>query len=108
MRYVIEGEWSGYHSGQRRIVHREVYQSYRKVSPFIESIRAIHAIGYDDGTSLFLTVREAKKREKVQLIHSYSELIRDAVHLGFMGFVTVDQIEKLKQERRSSHAASAL
>jgi hypothetical protein len=82
MRYVIEGEWSGYRSSQQRVVHREVYVSHRKISPFIEDVRKIHAIQFTDGTSLVLSVREAKPREKVEEKLSYRELIRDAIRTG--------------------------
>ena len=81
-RYVIEGEWSGYHSGQRRVCHREVYKTRRKVSPFIESVRKIHAITFTDGTCLSLSVREAFPREKVQEIKGYTSLIMEAVDTG--------------------------
>jgi hypothetical protein len=102
IRFVIEGEWSGYRSGQRRVVHREVYKSYRKGGgEFIETLRKIPSIGYTDGTSLSLNVREAKPREKVEQILGYRSLIRDAVYSGLTGYVSVAALQKLEDEKHS-------
>jgi hypothetical protein len=83
-RYIIEGEWTGYTSSQRRVCHREVYKTSRTItkSPFLEAIRRIGAILFTDNTSLILHIREAKPREKVQEIHGYTKLIRKAVQTG--------------------------
>lgn len=81
MRYVIEGEWRGYRSSQDHVVHREVYKSNRKNGgPFLETLRHMHAIPFNDGTALIVSVREAKPREKVQEKHGYTEFIRKAVY----------------------------
>lgn len=77
MRYVLEGEWTGYTSAQRHVVHREVVNVQRA-----ERLRKVHAIVYTDGTSLILHVREARHREKVEQINSYGSLIRDAEKAG--------------------------
>jgi hypothetical protein len=71
-RFVLEGEWTGYHSGQARIVHRTVETHDR----FPRSIL------YTDGTCLLLTVRPAQPREKVKEIHGYDSLISDCVRKG--------------------------
>ena len=72
-RYVIEGEWSGYTSGQQRVVHRTVHPaSFKKLRAWVEKSRAIH---FTDGTSLYLRVRDCKPRERVQQIHGYDSLI---------------------------------
>lgn len=73
MRYVLEGEWTGYRSSQQRVVHREVIDAKRS-----ERLKDLHAIRYTDGTKLLISVREAEPRERVKTVHSYSELIRDA------------------------------
>ena len=71
-RFVLEGEWTGYHSGQARVVHRTVERHDRFPS----------AIRYTDGTCLLLTVRPAKPRERVSEIHGYDSLIRECVAKG--------------------------
>ena len=80
MRYIIEGEWTGYRSSQQHVCHREVYKSNKKVSKYIEAVKRIFSIPFSDGTSLLLSVREAKPREKVQEKLGYTTLIRDAVY----------------------------
>lgn len=82
MRYVIEGEWSGYTSRQRRIVHREVIDDKKCGKGFVEKLRQLHAIVYTDGTSLLLHTREAKPREKIEQVLGYKSLIREAVQKG--------------------------
>jgi hypothetical protein len=77
MRYVIEGEWTGYTSTQRRVVHREVVDAKRG-----ERLKRLHAIVYTDGTSLLIRVREAKPREKIERIDGYGSLIREAEAKG--------------------------
>jgi hypothetical protein len=74
MRYVLEGEWTGYTSAQRKIVHREVVTDKRR----IERLKKLTCIVYTDGTSLLLSLREAKPREQVVAMNSYGSLIRDA------------------------------
>ena len=76
MRFVVEGEWSGYTSAQRRIVHRSVHTRDR------EKFAALRAIRYSDGTSLILTVRDCKPREKVEEKHGYTSLIADCIRYG--------------------------
>lgn len=76
-RYVLEGEWTGYRSSQQRVVHREVVNA--RVAA---QLRGLHKIVYTDGTSLLIHVREAEYREKVQTIHQYNDLIRDALKHG--------------------------
>ena len=76
-RFIVEGEWSGYRSSQRRIVHRTVHtygrESYEKLG---------HAIYYTDGTSLDLTIRDCKPREKVKEIRGYVELLNKCIQHG--------------------------
>lgn len=77
--FVLEGEWTGYKSSQRRIVHREkiAHTSWR-----VPNLRKLHAIVYTDGTSLILHLRDKKHREKVEEIHGYTKLIREAEMVG--------------------------
>jgi hypothetical protein len=77
MRYILEGEWSGYHSGQQRIVHRTVISEQRakKINE-----QKLSCITYSDGTSLDLTLRPAKPRERVKESHGYDSLIDDCLH----------------------------
>lgn len=77
MRYVLEGEWTGYVPRQQRVVHREVVNAKRA-----EKLRGLHAIVYTDGTSLLIRVREARPRERVETINSYGTLIREAEAKG--------------------------
>ena len=82
-RFILEGEWSGYHSGQARVVHRTI----EKHGDFP------HAIRYTDGTCLYLTTRPALPRERVKEIHGYDSLIKDCVRLG------VDSVTALYDEK---------
>lgn len=72
-RFIIEGVWTGYTSAQQRVVHRTVHSgSWKKLRAWAEKT---HAIRYTDGTSLLLTVRDAKPRERVLEIRNYALLI---------------------------------
>ena len=72
-RFVIEGVWSGYRSSQRRIVHRTVHKgSTKRLRAWVKKT---HGIQYADGTTLYLTVRDCKPREKVKEIKGYVKLI---------------------------------
>ena len=92
MRYVIEGTWSGYTSNQRRVAHRTVERSQKQA----EAIKALGSITYTDGTALWLDVREAQPRERVQEIHGYDSLIRDCVRLG------VNRVSDLSEKRKGA------
>ena len=78
MRYVLEGEWTGYISAQRHIVHREVVTSEKRAV----ALRNLRSIVYTDGTSLLLHLREAKPREHVEPLNRYGWLINDALQHG--------------------------
>lgn len=80
-RYILEGTWSGYNSGQRRIVHRQII--HKPVS--------LSCIRYTDGTTLDIGIRPAKKGERVKEIHGYTSLIRDAL-MSNKDYVSVDEI----------------
>ena len=90
-RFIIEGEWSGYVSRQRRIVHRTVHsKAFKKLRAWIEKT---HAIFYTDGTSLSLIVRDCKPRERISEIHGYDSLIKDCQ------FYDVNSVEELHKRR---------
>ena len=81
-RYVIEGEWTGYTSSQRKVAHREVVSDVQVGKGYIEKLKALHAIVYTDGTSLLLSVRQCEPRERIDQVLGYKSLIRDAVRHG--------------------------
>lgn len=89
-RYLVEGTWSGYTSGQRRVVHREVVNHKRA-----EAIRELHMIRYTDGTCLYLSVRELAYREKAEKpINGYKSLIDDCLRHG------VNSVSDLQEARK--------
>ena len=74
-RFIIEGTWSGYIASQRRVVHRTVHSAIFKIlRAWAENTHAIH---YQDGTALCISVRDCKPRERVREIHGYDSLIYD-------------------------------
>ncbi len=92
-RYVVECIWRGYR-GQLVPCHRRVIRYKRQV----QALSKIHSVGFSDNTTMSVTVRPAKPREKVKEIRGYDELLADCVRLGLTGFVHVDQ---LQEERKS-------
>lgn len=76
---MIEGEWSGYTSQQKRIVHREYLPKSR--AEFAEKVRAMSCIIFTDGTCLDLTVREVSRKD-LKPINGYPDLIRDCAYAG--------------------------
>ena len=97
-RFIIEGEWSGYRSGQQRVVHRTVHAgSYKKLRAWAEKT---HAIYYTDGTALYLSVRDCKPRERVAQIKGYVELINNCA------MYDVNSVDGL-QAKRAAHRAAA-
>lgn len=93
MRYVIEGEWTGYVARQQKIVHREVIDDKKVGKGFVEKAKALRTIVYTDGTSLYVTVRAAKPREKINELLGYRSLIRDAVRKGGARVCVADMLE---------------
>ncbi len=79
MRYVLEGEWTGYTNSQRRVVHREVIRSEKRAS----ALKKLRIIDYTDGTLLIVRLRQLEPQEKVQPINGYTSLIRKAEATGF-------------------------
>ena len=92
VRFILEGEWSGYHSRQRHVVHRTVI-SKKRLDKINE--QKLSCIRYTDGTSLSLRTFAAKPRERVSEIHGYDQLIEDCI---FQKCSSVDElIEKRKE-----------
>lgn len=71
-RFVVEGEWTGYTSAQRRVVHRTVETLFRS------GYEKLRRQAFGDGTSLIVSVRDAEPRERVEEIHGYDSLLREA------------------------------
>ncbi|MGU3476447.1 hypothetical protein [Methylobacterium sp. D48H] len=75
-RYVLEGEWSGYSSSQRRVVHRETINERRRAR--YEGRAGLFAVRFTDGTLLELRVRPVRRGEKVETLLGYGSLICEA------------------------------
>lgn len=88
--YIIEGEWDGYKSSQRRVVHRE-YTTRKK---FADEVRELGWIRFSDGTGLSLSVKERHTRTQRQPLSGYSQLIRDCL---FHKVASVDDLQKKKK-----------
>jgi len=88
-RYILEGEWSGYRSSQQRVVHRTIISE--KCAKEINE--KLNCIRYTDGTSLYLSTRLCKPREKVDIINGYNLLIDKCL---LHGVSSVDQLPKSK------------
>lgn len=86
-RYILEATWSGYRAGQSKVCHRE-----RITQKQAEKYNQISGILFTDGTHLSVGVREAKPREKVLEILSYSGILHKAAAKGLEGFLDVTEI----------------
>ncbi len=73
--YKIEGEWSGYTSSQRHVVHRK-YTTDRLLA---EQVKKLNFIVFTDGTTLNLRVSESNGGVKEREIDGYSSLIADCL-----------------------------
>lgn len=74
-RFILEGEWSGYRSEQRRVCHRTVITNK-------DDFNNLTSIAFTDGTTLDLTVRPCLPRERVKQIHGYDSLISKCIAHG--------------------------
>lgn len=97
--YMLEGEWSGYTSGQRRVVHRE-YLKLTGNRAFIPWLQKTCAIYFTDGTALQLSIREVD-RKKETLINGYSSLIRDCFYENVN---SVAALCKVQEKRKAALA----
>ena len=87
-RYVIEGEWSGYKSSQRRICHR-------KVTTIPDYYRGLTSIRFTDDTTLDLRILKCNPREKVSEIDGYTSLIDKCIVKG------VNSVEALHTKEKA-------
>lgn len=70
-RFVVEAEWSGYHSGQQHVCHRTVETLFRA------GYEALHSHTFGDGTHMSINVRDCKPRERIEEKHGYDPLLRN-------------------------------
>lgn len=84
--YILEATWSGYRVGQSKICHRE-----RVTKKQAEKYNQIVGILFTDGTHISVVVREAKPREKVLEILTYSKILHTAAAKGLEGFLDVTE-----------------
>ena len=70
-RFVVEATWSGYTSEQSRVVHRTVETTFRA------GYEGLYSHMFSDGTLLYISVRDAKPREKVTELKGYKVLLTD-------------------------------
>jgi hypothetical protein len=91
MRYVLEGTWSGYHSGQRRVVHRTVIAEFQAKQIKEQGLSYIE---YSDGTHPDLNIRVAVPRERVKEIHDYDSLIGDCLHYKVNSVVALQKAKR--------------
>jgi hypothetical protein len=102
VRFIIEGEWSGYRSSQQRVVHRQVYASaFKKLRAWADKT---HAIRYTDGTALYLTVRDCKPRERVVEIRGYTKLIENCARHDVS---SVQALIDLDEKAKAANATGA-
>jgi hypothetical protein len=100
-RFVIEGTWTGYTSGQMRVVHRTVHPASRKaLRAWVEKT---HGISYTDGTKLLLDVRDCKPRERVHTINGYGSLIEDC---AYYDVASVGALMAEKEARKATRLAA--
>lgn len=85
---TIEYIWSGYRSGQQRPCHRILTRSKRTLAKY----EAINAVGFTDGTRMYLNVRDPERGEKE--IHGYDSLFDEIFAEGLTGFVHVEQLRR--------------
>lgn len=70
-RFIVEAQWSGYHSGQQHVCHRTVETLFRA------GYEALGSHSFSDGTYMTITVRDAKPRERVEQKKGYNTLLRN-------------------------------
>jgi hypothetical protein len=88
-RFIVEAVWSGYNGAQRRVCHRTVETLFRA------GYEALNWHPFSDGTGLRISVRDAKPRERVQVINGYGSLLRNAA---------MDKWSELKDSERAKGA----
>lgn len=86
-RFILEAIWSGYRASQSKVCHRE-----RITQKQAERYNQITGVLFTDGTHLSVNVREAKPREKILEILTYSKVLHTAAAKGLEGFLDVTEI----------------
>lgn len=85
-RYVVECVWGG---------PSRSWTCHRRVHPKARALRyaQITSVQFDDGTSMSVSVRPAKPREKVREINGYTTLLNRFIDAGKVGFVRVADLD---------------
>ena len=96
--YMIEGEWTGYTSNQRRVVHRH----YTHLPKEIEWVEKTYGIRYTDGTMLLLTATPVSGRKRLPVINGYGSLIADC---RFYDVTSVDRLYEAQEKVKAEYAA---
>ena len=96
--YMIEGEWTGYSSSQRRVAHRH----YTNLPKEIEWVEKTYGIRYTDGTMLLLTATPVTGRKRLPVIDGYGSLIGDC---RFYGVNSVDGLVAAREKVKAEYAA---
>lgn len=78
--FVVECVWSGYRPSQERVCHRSV-----EPKRFADAVAKFTRVEFGDGTSMTVSVRPRKPREKVEVMKGYTSLLRQFVDLGVTG-----------------------
>lgn len=85
-RYVIEGTWSGYRTYQSRICHRTV-------TKYPDDYQKISQIRFTDGTYMTIQVRPCLKRERIDIMDGYGDLLKKIKAKGLTGCVSVLDVQ---------------
>ena len=88
-RHVVECVWHSF-SGRLIPCHRRVLRHKYE----IEALSKITAVGFTDNTSMSVSVRPAKPREKVTEIWGYHKLLDECVSQRKSGFVHVNDLSQ--------------
>jgi len=88
-RWIIEGTWTGYTAGQRRVIHRAVTTDPDRYK--------VTYVEFSDNTGLAITKRECRLRERVKEMHTYDRVLNKCIAMELSGIVTID---RLRQTRR--------
>ena len=96
MRYIVEGRWSQ----SWNLCHRVVVTRPKLVEWFCGL-----TYEFGDHTRLSISVRPAVRREQVQEIRGYTELLDKLYYLGLSGYVK--EADLIAKEKEAGHAAES-
>lgn len=88
MRYVIECIWSGYRASQARPCHRVVVSKAEAMR-----YKDVQGVRFTDGTTMYVSIRQAKPREQVEEIHGYDRLFSAIFSQKLGGWVNVNDVD---------------